>query len=317
MGALPHDDFTFKQPVPQALADDILRRRGERELRRQLEATRARNQLRLAHSVVLVAFLESDAEPRMIPVQDISPWPNVNIQTISGLARMLGLSDLSDLELFVTRNSCWIPTVDFVMALKPDEKIFLRRRGLLPGASPFLDLMPVSAGISVNTPSRRKRAFEPSSPVSSTSKSCRFTSPSRSSSPLRSEFSPPPANLELPLVTQSSESHVTVLDDDLDDRNWLLGFVLTPSSSTAPWPAGMYVRDMAKGFDLIKASQHKHLEERFIDVFPGKPYKHSAFFRNRGFWNTLPAHVRFQASSLPRTEAGLWTEWRKGQSTWK
>ncbi|KJA13705.1 hypothetical protein HYPSUDRAFT_209324 [Hypholoma sublateritium FD-334 SS-4] len=244
----------------------------------------------------------------------ISPWPMINIQTISGLADLLGVSDLSGLDLYATKSNCWIPTVDFVMSIKTDERIFIRKHGLLPGTSRFLDSMPVSLSDVFSTPPRRKWPYE-SSPTtcSPTPKTRRFASPSACSPP-----SPTP-RVHVTSLEENEESAMmsaTHLDDELNDQDWALGFVLTPTS-TLPWPAGMFVRDMAKGFDLIAASRQKLLEERFVAIFPGKPYKHSVFFRNRGFWNGLSAQACLDARSLPRTKAGLWTEWRKTHLSWK
>ncbi len=82
-------------------------------------------------------------------------------------------------------------------------------------------------------------------------------------------------------------------------------------------PRGVYVQDMAKGFELLVSGSKSTLAECFPRVFPGKPYKHSAFFNNRNFWFGLPAHVRQQARNLPQTEDGLWLKWRKQQPSWK
>ncbi|KAF8160311.1 hypothetical protein BJ912DRAFT_1101217 [Pholiota molesta] len=294
------DGFTFKKPVPKALADDYLRRCKEHEIRQKLEFSRAENQRCINHSVVLVAFLDDDTLPHVIPLQDIPTWPTLNLVQVPDLLDLLGISDLLGLELFTPKNGFWTSNLNFAMAVKTDEKIYVRKQGLLAGPQEDLShtLIP-----DITPRTSRKHASE----LSAFSSLLAFFNTFPTLIPLQADA----ASLEeAPSVDNS-----TACDDF--DRNWDLGFVLTPTEPHVIWPNGMYVRDMAKAFELLASGGSKVvLQDRFVHIFQGKPWKESTYHKNRAFWTKLPLHVRQQAGNLPRTEDGLWTKWRRNQPGW-
>lgn len=99
------DGFTFRKPVPKALADDYLRQCKECENRQKLEHSRAENQGCISHLVVLIAYLDKNfTTPLRIPLQDIPMWPTLNLVQVPDLLDMLGVSDLAGLELFARKN---------------------------------------------------------------------------------------------------------------------------------------------------------------------------------------------------------------------
>ena len=77
---------------------------------------------------------------------------------------------------------------------------------------------------------------------------------------------------------------------------------------------------MAKGFALmtkLQAEQRKStLAERFESVFQGAKFVASTWGKQTKAWKGSRLDEHDQARVLPRTEAGLWTEWRKGCSGW-
>ena len=105
--------FSFRKPVPRALAgDQKLQRREERKIRQQAEASRKENERQMKHSVLLVEYLHNSSQPTMLPLQDIKTWPTLNLSQIPSLAEQLGLPDLSDFSLFDPQNTIWINTND-------------------------------------------------------------------------------------------------------------------------------------------------------------------------------------------------------------
>jgi hypothetical protein len=139
--------FSFRKPVPLALAEDYKRRREEREIRQQAEASRNENERRMKHSVLLVAYLQDDGQPTMFPLQDIKTWPTLNLSQLMSLPSQLGLSDLTNFCLFDPQNAIWIPTVDHAFPVTTNQKIYMRRRELVacgPTSSSTLNYSPTS-----------------------------------------------------------------------------------------------------------------------------------------------------------------------------
>lgn len=316
------DGFTFKKPVPKALSDDYLRRCKEREHRQQLELSRTENQRRINHSVILVAYLDDDTSPLMIPLQDISTWPTLNLVQVPDLSDILGVTDLLGLELYVPKNGFWTTNLDFAMTVKTDVKVYVRKRGIRagPDGNP-----PISLSTSITPRTSRKRRLDspPFTPFTPLSKLARIDSgvsdldsESRLSSPALSLVSSPAAfgSEAFTRVLSMVSSHGQATGDNMD-QNWALGFVHTPLEAHIVWPNGIYVRDMAKAFEML-APCSQRLQERFLEVFQGKPWKESTYHKNQSFWMKLPVHIRQQAGNLPRTEDGIWTKWRKTQPGW-
>lgn len=298
------NEFLFKKPVPRELAEDYQKRRVERDIRLALEASRAENQRSINHAVILVVYLMDDLEPLFLPLQDIKTWPTLNLSQIPTLADLLGLPNLASLELFASRLGFWVPSLNFAMAVKTDEKVYIRKKGLSSGPSNFAVMTPRALDLP-STPKKRK-AGTPQLELASY-KMPRLDLTLNSSPP----SSPSPGHVQ-EVFQIADETPMDPLD-----IVWDSGYVTTPPESYLKWPQGMYVRDMAKGFALlsnaVEGGVDGTLEVRFPMVFPGKPWKHSTYHANRKFWFGLPADVRQKASNLPRNPAGLWTEWRKTQ----
>lgn len=101
---------------------------------------------------------------------------------------------------------------------------------------------------------------------------------------------------------------------DNEDWMWHYHHVLTPDYKTKTdivWPAGMYVRDMAKGFDLMEVRSPLKKELQFATVFPGVKYHRSTWYAQRDFWKVLSESDRQKARSLPRDNTGDYIEWRR------
>jgi len=272
------DEFSFRKPIPKALADNYKWRCAERDTRIELEASHSKNQRRINHTVILVVHL-TDSDPLLLPLQDIKTWPTLRLSQISSLPDLLGLPDLSSLELFVSRLGFWTSNLDFAMAVKTDDRIYIRKKGLTTvgpssvplAALPVMDLGPL-------TPRKRKaHLFVTPSPASKVPR----LDPECDSSVLSSPIPP-------------SASCIIELDDaELDDRDdfWNHGFVLTPNDEHLKWPQGMYVCDMAKGFALLSNTLDSTLATQFPMIFRGRPWKPSMYHANRKFWLGLPTDV--------------------------
>ena len=298
--------FSFRKPVPLALAEDYKRRREEREIRQQAELSRNENERRMKHSVLLVTYLQEDDQPTMLPLQDIKTWPTLNLSQLMSLPSQLGLSDLDNFSLFDPQNMIWIPTVDHAFPVTTNQKIYMRRRDLVMCG-------PTSSSIPVFEPMRSSQKRT----------SCGSLSPAHSTISARRDYSHDYAGLSsVPSSPSRFSSPPTNCDDDIGDSpnpdlEWEFGTVPTPKGATTIWPQGMYVRDMAKGFDLLQLrGSGQTVASRFLEVFLGMVWKESTYHKNRKFWLGLSASTQQQARKLPCTQEGLWTVWRKTQPTW-
>jgi len=326
--------FYFGKPVPPRLAADWNQHRQEREIRQQSEASRTENEQHIKHTVLLVAYLQDAADPIPLPLQDIKTWPTLNLKHMPHLAAQLGMQNSEDLELYACSNhgSFWIPTVDYSMSVKTDKKIFIRRKGVQTAHHPSTFVNPMalhgSPFGSAQTP-MRKRARE--SPVSSTRPSKithidltgkEIDLYSLPSSPLVAPSSPSP----IPMISRSGpplplSCQVPLeLDEELQvDQIWLSGSVVTPPDTAhVIWPQRVYACDMAQAFAFLeKGSDNRDLGVRFSQVFNGMTYRPSTYHLNQKFWASLPTRFKEEARTLPRTDAGLWTAWRKDKPGWK
>jgi len=135
-GNTPEDEgvypFYFSKPVPPALVMDYNRRRRERELRQESEASHVENERQIKHAILLVAYLSHGATPTFLPLQDIKTWPTLNLMRFPNLRSQLGLDSDDTLELYVSsaNGKFWIPTLDHSITVKTDEN-FLFDGGVL------------------------------------------------------------------------------------------------------------------------------------------------------------------------------------------
>jgi hypothetical protein len=294
--------FTFKKAVPPALLADTQRRWGERDTEVVEAASRVENERRIKHSVFLAVYLEENTPPDTIPLQGINTWPTLCLAQIPTLSSLLNGIEPASLELLIEKTGTWT-SLSFAFKVNTDDTITIRRKGL------------TSLGFS--SPKKRKLSVSSPSPPS---KICRTDSPSTNS---LATSSPAPMHalsffeeLELDIVDLSEDWLSTPMLRDARDRTWDEGYVFVPPLATKKWPNGMYARDMAQGFGLLAAGSGR-LDERFPQVFPGVPFSSSTYQLNRKFWKALTVAQHEAARILPRTEAGLWSEWRKKQSVWK
>ena len=144
--------------------------------------------------------------------------------------------------------------MDHALPVTTNQKIYMRQRELVacgPTSSSTLDYSSATQFEPMRSSQKRRADVVPDhglSPAHSTISARRDyahdyaghssvpSSPSRCSSP--------------PLPP-------TDCDDDAGaspnpDLEWEFGTVPTPKGATTVWPQGMYVRDMAKGFDLLQ-----------------------------------------------------------------
>ena len=316
--------FHFGKPVPPLLAADYNRRHQQRELRQESEASRSENERRIKHAVLLVSYLSDEATPAFLPLQDIKTWPTLNLAHFPHLRSQLGVTSDEILELYVSgaNGKFWIPTLDYSMTVKTDEKIFVRRKGTTTTQHPSTLVDPLALSRSnFSSPSPqtpRKRIRDSDSPPSSSPLAKRSCIDLTTVPPLISPCPVLPA-LSMVLVPPApAMSPSSGLDDCSSDQLWALGSVLTPPQLGVKWPQRIYVRDMAQAFAFLEdLADTGDLPDRFGRVFNGMPWKPSTYHLNRRFWDGLPENIKQEARTLPRTrDTGLWTVWRKGKPGW-
>ncbi|KDR67007.1 hypothetical protein GALMADRAFT_80225 [Galerina marginata CBS 339.88] len=285
----------------------------------------AKNERRIKHAVLLVSYVSDDATPSFLPLQDIKTWPTLNLASLLHLRSQLGLNtdDIAELYISTTHGKFWIPTLDYSMTVKTDEKIFIRRKGILTTQHPstFFDPLAFAQQSTILSPgpqTPRKRARDSDSATASlpsVKRLCFGFSPEVESA-LSSPCPVLPALLSAVPVPVLSD---TLANEDLvSDQLWESGSVLTPTQLGDKWPQKMYARDMAQAFAFLKdATDTGELSDRFSRVFNGSPWKSSTYHLNRRFWEALPEHIKQEARTLPRDPVvGLWTAWRKGKPGW-
>ncbi|KAG2110412.1 hypothetical protein DEU56DRAFT_938386 [Suillus clintonianus] len=125
----------------------------------------------------------------------------------------------------------------------------------------------------------------------------------RSVSPL-----PPSQQLRtprLPSPASSSSSLPDMLSETLADE-------VQPSLTTATWPNGLYVIDIAAGFERMDSDELKSLpvRDRFEMVY-GRKFKKSTYNDARRRWKEASDTFRTRLYKAGRTPAGLWDVLRK------
>ncbi|KAF9044903.1 hypothetical protein BJ165DRAFT_1540592 [Panaeolus papilionaceus] len=340
--------FSFKKPIPTDLKEDYVRQCRERDKRREVEALKARHQLRLKQSVTLIAYFDDDQMPIMRPLQGLLSWPSLNFSEIlDDLALLFEVSHstILELEAFISIQGIksWIPVkLDFSIPVHTDDVIYLRKRGSHAGPTAVPHTLYSGAA---TTPRKRKTMDSPDTarprkahrldlgPSSLPSSPSPLPTQPGSESDAFTVFDTPPTLLLetasdlsdslTPAVSTSTTSALlaspTHVEDDPRDETWSLGYVTTPLETHLKWPQGMYVRDMAEGFDILTSGRKGGgtLSDRFPVVFRGIPWVSATYQKNRKFWMELAPEVRLSARALPRTNQGLWEVWRKTQSSWR
>lgn len=123
-------------------------------------------------------------------------------------------------------------------------------------------------------------------------------SPSLVTSTLLSTVSQEPIPDHLDTLWQCDQVHISGLAEGL------------------PWPHGMYVCDMVKGFECLAGIKKNDIATMFPKVFVGAKWVPATFYSQRAAWYRSTEAERSRVRDLPRTEAGLWTTVRTGLSGW-
>ncbi|KAG2145486.1 uncharacterized protein EDB93DRAFT_1251356 [Suillus bovinus] len=109
----------------------------------------------------------------------------------------------------------------------------------------------------------------------------------------------------LPSPASSSSSLPEILSEPLADE-------LQPSVPTATWPNGLYVIDIAAGFERMDSDELKSLpvRQRFEIIYDRK-FKKSTYNNTRRRWKEALDTFRTQLYKAGRTPSGLWDVLRK------
>ncbi|KAJ7270451.1 hypothetical protein C8J57DRAFT_1468491 [Mycena rebaudengoi] len=267
----------------------------------------------------LIYWDQANELPKVIFVDSIITWPTfVLAHNPSTLAR-LG-TNIIQLELYCPQYTYWVAiTVDFVHEVASNSPI------LPPPAAPHLRY---------NLPRERKLVREKYKEITSVEtdggdsddsevvviketidlsqskgkKRARQASNTPSSPPLRHRprLNTNRSSSPLSAVSTSSESVPSSTADTSAPTS--------PSTSTSspPWPADMFVVEMAQGFHTISTGLKnlKNRGARFVHVF-GKEYRPSTYDDQVKKWKTASASLKHTALTAGKTEAGSWASFSR------
>ncbi|KAJ7633784.1 hypothetical protein DFH06DRAFT_1221670 [Mycena polygramma] len=316
----------------------------EREMRKAAEDQRRKQELMFERQVQVCCWMTNGGDPEWARQQGILTYPKLNMADYPSLLKKLGVTATDELYLYDFDGRCFRrEDVDHVMQITTHQIILARHVGVTdcprldeyigkyatkrPGPTsssrralpstlkrksdaavfpPSLKT-PRSSSLNVELPRPRScppspSSSRPSSPSPSLPSSSRPSSPSPSVSPVQPVPLPNPAPNPHPPTP-----HAT------DDSLWASGRVFFPL--IGKWPEGIYARDMATAFRMILPSSKTPIADRFQEVFQ-RPFPKGAWYQQVKAWNGCEQQERDAAMLLPRTHAGLWTEWRLNTTGW-
>ncbi|KAJ2924822.1 hypothetical protein H1R20_g12252, partial [Candolleomyces eurysporus] len=283
----------------------------------------------MQHTIYIVFFdhgwTNSGSPTAVYPLQDAPTWPYIDL-TQTNLAYNLGpvREDIDEMELFEPYLGLWLSTLRYPLKVSPMQAVYIRRMGvsvtgatLTKAGDAFVEFRKRLGGGGRTTAVERPREAQTHAPAAVVTAIVKREGaiPPPSPQPQSQPAAPAP---------QAALQSVNTL---AAGRNIVPPNVLTvnyhyppPGTGAAPlmrWPSGMFVCDVARGFELLSQGNSRSLEQRFNQVFPGYQYKASTYHDNRKFWRSLPVDVRIQAIQLPRTRESLWKVFRKSRPEWK
>ncbi|KAJ7191441.1 hypothetical protein C8J57DRAFT_1739924 [Mycena rebaudengoi] len=127
-------------------------------------------------------------------------------------------------------------------------------------------------------------------------------------------FLPPPAAPHLRYNLPPREKAVSTSSESVPSSTADTSVPTSPSTSTSspPWPADMFVVEMAQGFHTISTGLKnlKNRGARFVHVF-GKEYRPSTYDDQVKKWKTASASLKHTALTAGKTEAGSWASFSR------
>ncbi len=270
-------------------------------------------------------------------VHNCPQWPKWMLQDDSEIQRLLGLTERLGtqgriLQYYDTRNNYWVfcsPT--YPHTVKKDGYLLLRRRNAschdfethLANATQkpthFRDNLPAERKF-VKTAIDKRRKPPPIDIISLSdieAEEERRGKRKRSDSDDECITSTPIRRHQLeatPSATPSRSPSVVIVSPIQSQPPFPeLKEVHVPTSCIR-WPDGMYVKDMAAGFQLINSSTMKkrypRLSDRTQAVFR-RLIPDSTYFDHRRHWKNASEMERIEYVREGRTDAGLWSEFPK------
>ena len=123
------------------------------------------------------------------------------------------------------------------------------------------------------------------------------------------------------MLFRSQDSNDEDRYDELDTRNEEdessdSGSIRTSESTyeiRARWPSDYSTVSIVKAFRACAAAttQRKSVQQVFSQMFPGVPFRHTTFYRNRESWNRADSDTRRRFLSYGETEPGRWKHFKK------
>ncbi|KAJ7147833.1 hypothetical protein C8R43DRAFT_1108187 [Mycena crocata] len=286
----------------------------EQEKRRAAEEQRRQQELMLQNQVRFCFWGKDGVDPETFRLQGLGSL-RLNLVDHLALLKKMELDVTDEIGIFNFDGRSWDrEDVNHVMEVVPRQVILVRRFGVTD--CPKLDESIVKYAPTKTTASRRavystapkrKRADRSLSeePIPGPSKSARRpTAPARSSSPIYDIHDIPSS----PSSRASSPSFpATPPPSDVPAPNVII------AEGCGNWPEGVYACDMAAAFRSIPP---KDVSNGFMTFFGLKHFPKGAWYQQQRAWKACIQTERDEAKNLPRTFAGLWTEWRTNTQGW-
>ncbi|KAJ7877877.1 hypothetical protein B0H13DRAFT_2279160 [Mycena leptocephala] len=346
-GTLPLKEY--RKPMNEEWARRYNANHTEREERKAAEEQRRQQQLTYDRQVAFYCWTQDGEEPEFARLQGITTFPKLNMADHPKLLTVFGLTIDDNIWIYDPDGGSFMrEDVNHIMEVIPHQRILTRLAGVkkCPGVDELIDkhcrnraatnsgrrALPAAShkrksphdGNVVFPPSLKTsqsallaRPSTPPSPRSSSS-----SSPRSSTSPIIDLSSPPPSRSSS-RQSSSSSARSSPLPPPAartapydPDSLWAEGRVFV-QSGLGEWPNGVYVRDMARAFSIIKKRGNGTLPEWFLGVFDTVgTFPKANWHKQVAAWELCSMEERDMAAALPRTPETLWTTWRARSSGW-
>ncbi|KAJ7243546.1 hypothetical protein C8J57DRAFT_1243492 [Mycena rebaudengoi] len=345
LGRAQAPDATGNLPRKRAAASSTLARANRPPLRitTQLNptwlglgdgASAPASQSSTFHRFPLIYWDADDVPPQTIFVDSVPTWPIYILSNDDTTIQLLG-TNISRLDLFCPKYRSWLSiTVDFVHQVVSDTPIFLRRSGVsvrdeaetierfLPGPAPHFRYNLADERRAVRTEYKKlgqlviddsgsESEVEVVRDIIDLSRSTKKRNGKKRARQYSDHSSPPPQQHPRTATSPSDSPPPSALFSASTPHSSSpdTSPPLTPATTTAPWPAAMFVIDMVEGFQLMASKElsgMKNRGTRFTHIFR-REFRSSTYDDQIKKWKAVSPSLQQKALKAGRTEAGSWS----------
>ncbi|KAJ7066282.1 hypothetical protein C8F01DRAFT_1248314 [Mycena amicta] len=280
---------------------DKQRQLHQQQDEKQVQARRAEHQVRICY------YSMPDQEPRLICEQELPHFPQFNPSLLPRLLQKLKLDAEDEVYMYDYDLMMWArEDLNTTTTVKSGQTLIYRHLNVAAEECPRLQEM-LNLQAPGKSTSKRKADLQPARRVTQQPRTDNL--PPRSS-PLMPSTTPPSSRTPSQDIVKLLTDPLADADSDADNDN-----VIDLTIDHQPWPAGIYVRDIARAFGRINTkSGAGDVKKRFESEYPGTSYIKQTYYRQMQFWKDSTQAERDSAPLVPRNAEGLWTRWRTSLS---